>query len=206
MKKPILHILTAAILFLTISLSTSAAAEGTLGNLATVTTDVGSPGVVDPGKAIFSNRDYAFGDELPAYLIGKPYIKTQLADTVTATVQTDGFVYVLTQVSGVKDSQQAALEAAGFKKIDTVASGILWDAQKYENAVMEKEVKVGDTVTFGKWGILIANIHEAYSKGGLSLTAPKVLVNPTDAEYIDGGMRAILESPLQMGGIHSTNP
>lgn len=158
MKKTVLHILTAAILFLTVSLSTNAAAaEGTLGNLATVTADVGSPGVVEPGKAIFSNRDYAFGDELPVYLVGKPYIKTELADTVTATVQTDGFVYVLTQVSGAKDSQQAALEAAGFKKTDTIASGMLWKAQKHENAVMEKEVKAGDTITFSKWGILIAN-------------------------------------------------
>ena len=158
MKKLFSIILAAAMLFSMATLFASAEeTEVTLGTLASVTTASGSFHTIDAGDAIFSNRTYVFGESMPSYIVGKPYVQTKIADSVSATVVTDGFVYVLTQVDGASDSQEAALTADGFTKIDTIAAATLWSAHKYETAVMAKEVKVGDTVSFSKWGILIAD-------------------------------------------------
>ena len=158
MKKFLSIILAAAILFSMATLFASAEdTEVTLGTLASVTTTSGSFHTIDAGDAIFSNRTYTFGESLPSYLVGKPYVQTKIADSVSATVETDGYVYVITQVDGVTDSQEAALVADGFAKIDTIPAATLWSAHKYEVAVMAKNVKAGDTVSFGIWGILIAD-------------------------------------------------
>lgn len=178
MKKFLSIILAAAILFSMATLFASAEdTEVTLGTLASVTTTSGSFHTIDAGDAIFSNRTYTFGESLPSYLVGKPYVQTKIADSVSATVETDGYVYVITQVDGVTDSQEAALVADGFAKIDTIPAATLWSAHKYEAAVMAKEVKAGDSVSFSKWGLLVADfaVNElasvASSNGSFSTVA-----------------------------------
>ena len=128
--------------------------EITLDSLASVTASTGSFQTVDVGDKIFTNRAYTFGESIPSYLIGKPYLQTALADTVTVTAATDGYVYVLAEVAGTTET---SLFADGFTKIDTIPTKTLWEAHKVEVAVMAKEVKKGDTFSYGKWGLLIAD-------------------------------------------------
>ena len=158
MKRFLSLILATALLFSMATVFISAEESGvSLNTLASVTVNVGSFDTVEVGDKVFANRTYTFGENIPSYLVGKTYLRTNLADAVTATVMTDGYVYVLTQVDGESDSQEAALTADGFTKIDTIAAVTLWSAHKVESAVMAKEVKKGDTVSFSKWGILIAD-------------------------------------------------
>ncbi|MBQ8836900.1 MAG: exo-alpha-sialidase [Clostridia bacterium] len=179
MKKILSLILAATMLFSMTALYVSAEeSEVSLNTLASVTANVGSFDTIEVGDKIFANRTYTFGENLPSYLIGKTYLRTNLADSVSATVMTDGYVYVLTQVDGVTDSKESALAADGFTKIDTIAAATLWSTHKYETAVMAKEVKAGDTVSFSKWGLLIA--HEGKEEFKLNNLAT---VMPTYETY-----------------------
>lgn len=158
MKRFLSLILATALLFSMATVFISAEESGvSLNTLASVTANVGSFDTVEVGDKVFANRTYTFGENIPSYLVGKTYLRTNLADAVTATVMTDGYVYVITQVEGESDSQEATLKADGFARIDTIAAKTLWSAHKVESAVMAKEVKKGDTVSFSKWGILIAD-------------------------------------------------
>ena len=158
MKKLLSTFLVILMLLAMLALLVSAEeSEVTLDTLASVTASSGSFQTVDIGDKIFANRTYVFGESIPSYLAGKPFLQTNIADSVSVTVATDGYVYVLTQVDGASDSQEAALTADGFTKIDTIPAKTLWSAHKVETSVMAKEVKKGDTVSFDKWGILIAD-------------------------------------------------
>jgi len=125
--------------------------------LASIVSHNGSFQTVNVGNAIFTDRTYKFGERIPAYLIGKEFLRTGIKTSVSATVVEDGFVYVLTQVDGTTNSQEKLLQRNGFTRVDTIDSGVLWSAHKYKVAVMEKSVKAGETVTFNYWGLLIAN-------------------------------------------------
>ncbi|MBQ9134406.1 MAG: exo-alpha-sialidase [Clostridia bacterium] len=188
MKKIILHILTAAILFSMATLFVSAEAEVTLESFATVMPNHGKAGTVKVGEQIFTDRTkHFFGKDTPDWLLGQSFLCGSLVEGNTVTVTEDGFVYVITPVSTKTNSQATVLLANGFTETASIDSYKIATTISEPLTVLGKAVKAGDTVTFGKWGILLANINEAYSQGSLSLTAPTVLLNPTDAEYIDGG-------------------
>ena len=157
MKKSIGVVLAISLLFL-MMLFASATGDGTtLSPLASVTSVGGSFQTIDIGDKVFANRTYVFTENMPSYLLGKPFLQTNIADTVSATAVSDGYVYVLTQTSGASDSQESALSADGFVKIATIPANTLWEAHKVETAVMAKAVSRGDVISFGKWGILIAD-------------------------------------------------
>lgn len=158
MKRIFSLVLTTVLLFsMTTLWVTAEASEVSLNTLASVTANVGSFDTIEAGDKVFANRTYTFEENIPTYLVGKTYLRTNLADAVSATAVTDGYVYVLTQVDGTSDSQEAALIENGFTEIDTLATATLWASHKYEVAVMAKAVKAGDTIAFSKWGILIAD-------------------------------------------------
>ncbi|MBQ6893291.1 MAG: exo-alpha-sialidase [Clostridia bacterium] len=189
MKKR-LSLFFAVLMFLTMLVLFVSAEESeiTLDSLTSVTASTGSFQTVDVGDKIFTNRTYTFGESIPSYLIGKPYLQTALADTVTVTAATDGYVYVLAEVAGTTET---SLFADGFTKIDTIPTNTLWEAHKVEVAVMAKEVKKGDTFSYGKWGLLIADfainpLASASSTNGSFSTVTKGNSIFTNRDYAFG--------------------
>ena len=161
---------------------------------------------MDVGDEIFTNRTYVFGENIPSYLIGKPYLQTALADTVTVTVASDGFVYLLTEVAG---TQETALLADGFTKIDTIPVATLWSAHKVETAVMAKEMEKGETFSYGKWCLLIADfainpLASVSSTNGSFSTVTKGNSIFTNRDYAFGEIPSCLEGlPYLKTGISS---
>ena len=160
MKKIILHILTAAILFSMATLFVSAEAEVTLESFATVMPNQGKAGTVNVGEQIFTDRTkHFFGKDTPDWLLGQSFLFGSLVEGNTVTVTEDGFVYVITPVSTTTNSQATVLLANGFTETASIDSYKIATTISEPLTVLGKAVKAGDTVTFGKWGILLANIN-----------------------------------------------
>jgi hypothetical protein len=117
-------------------------------------------GTAQPGNPVFSNRSYRFSDEFPACLRGKQISFSPLEKT-SAVCSKAGTAYVITPSPGRnKDSVEAELLVQGFAKTD-IPEFILFLMPNGERAVQnacsvyQKEVKAGEVVEFGKWGVLV---------------------------------------------------
>ncbi len=124
--------------------------------LATVTVADGIFGTIAAGQTLFSDRTHAFSESTPEWLLGKNYLQVSLSAEVTVTAQSAGWVYVITQTKG-NDSQISTLTSAGFTRIGSIDKADFCSTLKYGVAVMAKEVGVGETVSYSKWGILVAD-------------------------------------------------
>ncbi|MGZ0654869.1 sialidase family protein [Coraliomargarita sp. W4R72] len=111
------------------------------------------------GARVFSNRPYTF-NELPSQLIGKRFVFSDLEKTEVTCSQA-GVVYVIcaTEENNPNDNPVKELKAQGFVRTNvpefvyTRYNGL---ARKAETcAVYQMVMKQGDTVSFGRWGILV---------------------------------------------------
>jgi hypothetical protein len=108
--------------------------------------------------SIYSNRTYTFY-ELPTPLTGKRYIFSEL-ETTDAVCSKAGVVYVLcaTPQRNPNDNPEAELTAQGFVKAavpEFVITLVRGAARPQETcSVYQKILKPGETVRFGRWGVL----------------------------------------------------
>lgn len=126
------------------------------GILATVTASSGTFGRIAAGEPLFSDRDHAFSETIPDWMIGKSYLKVAISASVTVTAKSAGKVFVITQTKG-NDSQISSLTAVGFTRVDSLSNTDFCATLKYGVAIMEKELAAGETVSYSKWGILVAD-------------------------------------------------
>jgi hypothetical protein len=113
----------------------------------------------EKGALIYSDRPYTFHD-LPAALAGKRFIRTRIGE-VEATCSKDGMVYVLTPSGrhNPHDTVAGELLMQGFEKaavpefVYTLVDG---QSRPQETCTLfQKALKAGDTVRFGRWGVLV---------------------------------------------------
>jgi len=105
----------------------------------------------EPGVKLFLNRDYAL-KAAPAAMQGFQFIRGDI-EGVHAVCRQAGVVYVLTSPPERNpDSRAALLLEQGFQKA-SVPDFPLFGGDL--GSVYQKQVSVGDTLDFGKWGVLI---------------------------------------------------
>ena len=157
-----------------------------LQSLATVLPVSGTPSAVKPSEKMFEGRNYVFASVLPDWLNGQAFLRSKLEGGMDGiTVTGDGWVYILTPETGSgTNSQQTALEEAGYSLITVMPRGQISESIGEPLAVMGKEVKKGDVISFTQWGMILCETDNAYEYD--DPTRPKVLINPTDEEYQDG--------------------
>ena len=115
---------------------------------------------VEIGKAIFSNRHYAFHDALPACLRERRFLFGTL-EASAAVCREPGAVYVLTPVPERNhDSVAEALAAQGFVRA-AVPEFVLFLSPEGQAAsgnvctVFQKLMQAGETLRLGKWGVIL---------------------------------------------------
>ncbi len=104
---------------------------------------------------IFNNRSYSFA-KIPAPLNDRFFIRGSLDKGASAKCIEPGVVYVLTPVAERNsDSIEKTLLEQGFVKA-AVAEFPLWGAGAANVcSVYQKKLKAGDTLSLGKWGVIV---------------------------------------------------
>jgi hypothetical protein len=111
-------------------------------------------GIFKTETKLFTNRDYTL-HQYPKELDGKKFVRSKLEE-VTVTVQSDGMIYVLTpEKTRNKDSVTDELLKIGFEKVALPETLLFGNIIGNIVTLYQKEVKTGETIKFGKWGILI---------------------------------------------------
>jgi lysophospholipase L1-like esterase len=136
------------------------------GSMAAMAAPEASVQTVKINDPIFSNRDYTFHEQVPAELHGAGFVFSTLEQTRAVCVQS-GTVYVITPAPDRnRDSVATALLQNGFFLtalpefiLFTPPNGNLSPANAC--SVYRKEVKKGETVEFGKWGVLVCSTAAA---------------------------------------------
>ncbi|HRU19170.1 MAG TPA: sialidase family protein [Kiritimatiellia bacterium] len=114
---------------------------------------------LEKGAKIYTNRMYTFHD-LPEPLTGRRFVYSGI-DSTEAVCSRAGMVYVFTPSTkrNPHDNVVHELFSQGFEKttvpefVYTLVDG---QARSHETcSVFQKQVKVGETVRFGRWGILV---------------------------------------------------
>ncbi|MBN2451010.1 MAG: exo-alpha-sialidase [Lentisphaeria bacterium] len=126
---------------------------------------------VQIGAPIFADRTYVFHDPFPAALRDRQFLFGSI-DGIEAVCTRPGAVYVLTPAAGRnRDSLEQTLEARGFVKA-AVPEFVLFlmpnGAAIGGNvcAVYQRLVDAGEHLTFGKWGVLLADPAETPGRAG----------------------------------------
>ncbi len=164
--------------------ATALAAEVELQPLAAVSANA-TERTVTQNELIFSDRDsHKWAATAPSYIMGSSYLYGSLSNGVILTVQKAGWVYVMTPNAG-GSSQMAALEEEGFSVVDTFSDRVASTITE-TIVLMGKEMEVGQTLTVGKWGIVLATIDTTVLAENAALEAPAVILEPQEGEYIDG--------------------
>ncbi len=106
------------------------------------------------GATLFTDRSYTVGD-LPTALKGKRFLQGSI-DRIKAECSEPGMVYILTPTEGRnKDTLQAKLIAAGYKKTD-LDEFLLFDTSGGNVcSVFQKKLAAGESIEFGKWGVVV---------------------------------------------------
>lgn len=125
-------------------------------NIATIST-TGTMGVLDTGDFMFSDRttqNYVFDANLPDFMFGMSYAYNGIASG-NFTVEKSGYVILILPGGSSYSSIRTTAEGEGFVKIlsDWNKMGSLPDACNY----YIKWCEVGETYSFGKWNIAIAD-------------------------------------------------
>lgn len=112
------------------------------------------------GKAIFSNRSYAFHDKLPSFLQEGKYIFSPMEQTEVVCTS-PGVVYVVTPLPDRnRDSVTDELQKQGFE-LAAVPEFVLFlmpggrEIPGNVCSVYQRRVESGDRINFGKWGVVI---------------------------------------------------
>ncbi|MDR1964815.1 MAG: glycoside hydrolase [Planctomycetaceae bacterium] len=111
-------------------------------------------GELKTGVKLFTNRNYTL-QQYPKELDGKKFVRSKL-EQVEVTVQSDGMIYVLTPVkTRNKDSVTEDLLKIGFEKVAVAETLLFGNIIGNVVTLYQKEVKNGESVKLGKWGVLI---------------------------------------------------
>jgi predicted neuraminidase len=114
---------------------------------------------LEKGARIYPDRDYTFHD-IPAALAGRRFVFSGIGRT-EAVCAKEGVVYVFTPTStrNPHDSAGADLFRQGFVKAavpEFVYALVDGQARQQETcSVFQKLLKPGETVRFGRWGVLV---------------------------------------------------
>lgn len=112
------------------------------------------------GATIFNNREYAFTDKVPEVLHGRRFFFGKM-ETTQAVCRKPGIVHVLAPAPD-RNKQSAAntLTEQGFSLAD-VPEFVLFLTKDGKSTmansccVYQKEVKAGEEIGFGHWGVLV---------------------------------------------------
>lgn len=138
--------------------SDAAAQPLVTGPAAELETADGEIRTLEKGAKISSNRVYTFHD-LPAALEGRRFVHSEIDHTDAVCVR-EGVVYVFTPTSvrnkdvtiGAELMQQGFVKAAVPEFVYALVDG---QARTHETcSVFQKIVQPGETIRFGRWGVL----------------------------------------------------
>lgn len=112
------------------------------------------------GTRIFNDRDYVFYD-LPEKFVGQPFVHSSI-NTTRVTCLNSGMIYAFTPDADQSlDSMEDELTDLGFEKTFTTPFLLFTvrDQVRLENtcSVFQKHVDAGETIRFGKWGVLVCS-------------------------------------------------
>lgn len=108
----------------------------------------------ETGRKIFTDRNYAL-NEVPDYLKGRSFLFSSI-DRTKAVCEKSGMAYVLTPLPDRNsDTLLEALEKAGFEKAARPEFILFGGSGNDAVTLFQKEVKAGETLSFGKWGVLV---------------------------------------------------
>ncbi len=145
------------------------------------------PAIMKRGVKLFTDRDYAI-DEMPAAVHDLPFLRTSIEQT-NVTVTRSGTLFALTPtVRPGAASQETALAAAGFAKVD-VPEAQLFPGEINRVSLYRKAVMAGEQLRFKKLVLLV--LADGVQVREHDPLAPSVIVDP-GAEFHDnarpGGM------------------
>ncbi len=145
------------------------------------------PAIMKRGVKLFTDRDYAI-DEMPAAVHDLPFLRTSIEQT-NVTVTRSGTLFALTPtVRPGAASQETALAAAGFAKVD-VPEAQLFPGEINRVSLYRKAVMAGEQLRFKKLVLLV--LADGVQVREHDPLAPAVIVDP-GAEFHDnarpGGM------------------
>ncbi|HOF41296.1 MAG TPA: sialidase family protein [Candidatus Hydrogenedentes bacterium] len=106
------------------------------------------------GALLFTDRQYT-ALALPGFLQGRIFIRGSI-EAVSAVCARSGLVYALTPLPNRnRDSVSEALVAQGFVKVKSPEFLLFGAIPGNIVSVFQKRVEEGETLTLGKWGILV---------------------------------------------------
>lgn len=109
--------------------------------------------VMKTGVKLFTDREYAL-DEMPSEVAGLSFLRTSIAET-DVIVKKGGLLYALTPtVRPQAASQEEALKAAGFAKVD-VPEVQFFPGEINRVSLYRKQVAAGDRLRFNKLALLV---------------------------------------------------
>lgn len=113
----------------------------------------GEPAVMKPGVKLFTDRDYTL-EEMPEAVAERRFLRTGIEKT-EVTVKQEGLLYALTPTARPKAaSQEAALQAAGFEKVD-VPEVQFFPGEINRVSLYRKQVAAGERLRFRKLVFLV---------------------------------------------------
>ena len=138
------------------------------------------PAVMNRGVKLFTDRDYVIS-EAPAAVSGLPFHRTSIEKT-DVTVTAPGTLFALTpSVPSNASNQEAALQKAGFAKVDAPAAQ-LFPGESHRVSLYRKAVRPGERLQFKKMVLLVP--AEGASVREQDPYAPSVIADP-GAEFQD---------------------
>ncbi|MEA1950849.1 MAG: sialidase family protein [Planctomycetota bacterium] len=123
------------------------------GKAATIDASEGTVAKLEPRAVLFTNRKYRVAN-LPKPLLGKTFVRGSI-DRMRAVCREAGVVYILTPSKGRnQDSLAEALEKNGYRKAAVGEFMLFGNIIGNVCSVFQKRVEKGETIEFGKWGVL----------------------------------------------------
>ncbi|MFW6107404.1 MAG: sialidase family protein [bacterium] len=105
------------------------------------------------GRLLFTDREYAL-TEVPEELAGKRFVRSSI-ERIRVVCRKPGVVYIVTPAKRRnRDSLADALGKLGFRKA-RLAEFVLFPGRANVVTTYQKRVEAGETLTLGKWGVLI---------------------------------------------------
>lgn len=105
------------------------------------------------GAKLFTDRDYV-AENLPELFKGREFVEVSI-EGASVTVASDGIVFAITPLPNRnQDSVAKELEEQGFVKA-AQPEFRLFGSNANICTTFQKKVRAGDTITIGKWGVLI---------------------------------------------------
>ncbi len=124
------------------------------GKAAKIEATEGTAAELKPRAMLFTDRKYRVAN-LPKQLAGKTFVCGSI-DRIRAVCREAGVVYILTPSKGRNnDSLAETLEKKGYRKVAVAEFMLFGNIPNNVCSVFQKQVSEGETIEFGKWGILV---------------------------------------------------